>query len=208
MLREKLDDMAVDFDDKSEVDCERQIMQDIASDPKYNIENPSNKDLLGVLKEIKIDTAKHDKKLSVVEHRVQALFDHMKDMQVEMEKQEKQISMMERAALHQSARLIHLSNDLLHERNVSRLFNLIFTGVKVTNVSTPADTQKELDAIMQILGVTNWIAKEKIIFPWGTGFAMKCTFAQAGTCSEILRSSFKLHSAANKSKGYAVRQDL
>jgi len=101
--------------------------------------------------------------------------------------------------------LIHVNNECLHLKNVSRLSTVIFSGVSTSPTSSAADVKKELEEIMKLLRVSDFHLAHYSHLPWGEGFALKCTFAQATTCGKILRNSYIFISEKAK---FRVRPDL
>ena len=161
--------------------------------------DPTLKDLMDVLRVIKSDGSQHDKKLDNLNRLFSALCAKYKELLETVSRQEETITDLK-------AKLIHTSNDYLEAKNIGRLSSVIFTGISSHPSSKSIDVMKEVKDVMEILEISQFEVKNYQIIPWGSSYAMKCTFSHASTCGLILRYSYKLGKGAIRK--YNVRPDL
>jgi len=135
--------------------------------PKVNTEEPSLVDIMKVLLHAQSDGKERGKQLKTVHAKVSVMMQNMISMSEEVQNHIDQIKILEarnknleEALYRQNARIMHISNDQLQERNIQRIYSIIFTGVKTTIQSPPAEVQNELQTILNILNANNFTRQE------------------------------------------------
>ena len=166
---------------------------------KFSKRDPSLKDIMDVLLDMRSDGLHQTKRLDNLNLLFTELLKKYKVLDQTIVQQDHVIKGLE-------SKIAHLSNDSLESKNIGRLSFVIFTGISSRPNSKCIDVSEEIKAIMEILEVTKFQIKNYELIPWGSSYSVKCSFSHASTCGHILRNSYKLRKCATKK--YNVRPDL
>ena len=176
-----------------------QSAKDQRIEKKFLKTDPSLKDIMDVLRDVRSDGLHQTKRLDSLNLLVTELLKKYEVLHETIARQDRVIKGLE-------SKIAHLSNDSLEAKNVSRLHSVIFTGIKSRPNSKSTDIHQEIKDIMEILMIRTFHIKSYELIPWGSSYSMKCSFSRASTCGLILKNSYKLRKCATNK--YSVRPDL
>ena len=163
---------------------------------KFSKRDPSLKDIMDVLRDMRSDGLHQTKRLDSLNLLFSELLKKYKVLDETVTRQDRVIKGLE-------SKIAHLSNDSLESKNIGRLSSVIFTGIKSRPNSKCIDVSEE---IKDILEIRKFQIKNYELIPWGSSYSMKCSFSHASTCGYILKNSYKLKKCATTR--YNVRPDL
>ena len=176
------------------------------AEEKLSKKNPTLKDIMDVLRDIRVDGSRHDKKLDSLNRLFTELCKKYKKLEATVSSQQVVINTLKSQLSNYNDRMVHLSNDAVDAENCNRLNSVIFTGMKSRPTSKCIDVQKEIKDMMEILEIRTFQVKNYEFIPWGSAYSMKCTFSSHSTCGHILRNSYR-HKKYTANT-YNVRPDL